>query len=146
VKYKYDEVRARALSNAFPIGSSLSRGPATVLIVEDEALVRISGAGMFADAGFRVIEAVDSNEALECLVMDSEVHVLFTDVNLPGISDGLALARQVRSRWPHIGIIVASGHSMPRPRPHELRAGCGFHRKPYDAGSVVRHARELMAA
>ena len=144
MKYKYDEARAGTPRNALPVGSSLSRGPATVLIVEDEALVRISGAGMFTDAGFRVIEAVDSNEALECLVMDSEVHVLFTDVNLPGISDGLALARQVRSRWPHIGIIVVSGHSIPRP--YELPAGCGFHRKPYDAGSVVRHARELMAA
>ena len=99
---------------------------------------------MFADEGFRVIEAVNSDEALEFLDADSDVQLLFTDVNLPGTIDGLALARQVHGRWPHIGIIVVSGQSMPQS--HEVPEGCRFHRKPYDAGSVVRHARELTAA
>ena len=55
----------------------------------------------------------------------------------------LALARKVRARWPHIGIIVVSGQSTPQPQ--ELPAGSHFHRKPYDADAVVRHARELTA-
>ena len=101
------------------------------------------GVGMFADAGFRTIEAANSDEALDLLGADSEVQLLFTDVNLPGTIDGLALARQVSDRWPHIGIIVVSGQSWPQP--HELPAGCRFHRKPYDPDTVVRHARELMA-
>jgi CheY-like chemotaxis protein len=65
-------------------------------------------------------------------------------VNMPGAIDGLALARQVSRRWPHIGIIVVSGQS--KPQPHELPAGARFHCKPYDPDIVVRHARELMAA
>ena len=115
-----------------------------ILIVEDEALVRLSAVGMLEDAGFRMIEAVNSDEALEFLEADSEVRLLFADVNMPGTIDGLALARQVRDRWPHIGIIVVSGQVMPQP--HELPAGSRFHRKPYDAYTVLGHARELTAA
>lgn len=92
-----------------------SRAPGSIMIVEDEALVRASGVGLFVDAGFRAIEAVNSDEALEVLDAGSKVQVLFTDVNLPGMIDGLALARKVNDRWPHIGIIIVSGRSTPQP-------------------------------
>jgi CheY-like chemotaxis protein len=127
-----------------PLVPSLSRVPPSVLIVEDEALVRALGVGLFVDAGFRPIEAADSDEALEILGVDSEVQLLFTDINLPGSIDGLALARQVCDRWPHIGIIFVSGRSAPQL--HEFPAGCRFHGKPYDWELVVRDARELTAA
>jgi CheY-like chemotaxis protein len=127
-----------------PSVRSLSDRPASILIVEDEALVRFLAVGVFADAGFRLIEASNSEEALEFLEADCDLHLLFTDVNLPGAIDGLALARQVHQRWPHIGIIVVS--AQPRPQPHELPAGSRFYRKPYDEDAVVRHARELTAA
>src|ERR1700726_3265621 len=87
-----------------PSVPSISRLPALVLVVEDEALVRAMGAVIFADAGFRVIEAVNGEEALELLNADAEVGLLFTDIGLPGTIDGLALARHVRDRWPHMGI------------------------------------------
>jgi CheY-like chemotaxis protein len=127
-----------------PLAPSSTPDPVSILIVEDEVLVRAFGAGIFADAGFRTIEAANSDEALHLLGADSKVNLLFTDVNMPGAIDGLALARQVSRRWPHIGIIVVSGQS--KPRPHELPAGSRFHCKPYDPDIVVRHARELMAA
>jgi CheY-like chemotaxis protein len=127
-----------------PLVSAPSLLPASVLFVEDDAFVRLLGTGMLADAGFRVIEAEDSDAALERLAADSDVKLLFTDVNLPGTIDGLALARQVHDRWPHIGIIVVSGHASPQPQ--ELPAGSRFYRKPYDEDDVVRHARELTAA
>jgi two-component system, response regulator PdtaR len=116
----------------------------TILMVEDEALVRVLGAAMLTDAGFRVVEAGDSSEALEFLESDSDVQLLFTDVSLPGGIDGLALARRVHDRWPRIGIIVVSGKSLARP--DELPAGSRFYRKPYDEAAVLRHARELTAA
>lgn len=121
-----------------------SRPPATILMVEDEALVRVLGVGMLVHAGFRVVEAADGDEALEFLEAHSDVRLLFTDVNLLGTIDGLALARQVHSRWPRIGIIVVSG--KPLTQPDELPAGSRFYQKPYDADVVVRHARELTAA
>jgi CheY-like chemotaxis protein len=115
-----------------------------MLIVEDDALVRLSGVGIFIDAGFRMIEAVNGDEALASLEANSDVRLLFTDVDMPGMIDGLALARQVHDRWPHIGIIVASGKSAPQTC--ELPAGVRFHRKPYSPAAVVMHARELTAA
>jgi CheY-like chemotaxis protein len=115
-----------------------------ILIVEDEALVRLSAAGMLADAGFRTIEAANSDEALELLNADSDVQLLFTDVRMPGAMDGLSLARQVRDRWPHIGIMVTSSRSTLRF--DELPAGSRFEQKPYSPATVVRHARELMSA
>ena len=115
-----------------------------ILIVEDEALVRLAAVGMLEDAGFRMIEAVNSQQALEFLAADSDVQLLFTDVNMPGAMDGLALARQVRDRWPHIGIIIASAKETTQLA--ELPAGSRFERKPYSPDAVVRHARELTLA
>jgi CheY-like chemotaxis protein len=115
-----------------------------ILVVEDEALVRLSAVGMLEDAGFRMIQAVNSDQALELLTADSDVQLLFTDVNMPGTIDGLALARQVRDRWPHIGIMVASAKQ--EPNPEELPAGSRFEQKPYSPDAVVRHARELTSA
>ena len=112
-----------------------------ILIVEDEALVRLSAVHMLEEAGFRMIEAVNSHEALELLAADFDVQLLFTDVNMPGTIDGLALAREVRNRWPHIGIMVASARKAPLPE--ELPAGSWFERKPYSPDALVRHAREL---
>ena len=115
-----------------------------ILIVEDEALVRLSAVGMLEDAGFRMIEAVNGDEALELLEADSDVQLLFTDINMPGAINGLALAKRVHDRWPHIGIMVAS--ARPIQPPHELPAGSRFEQKPYSPATVVRHARELTSA
>jgi two-component system, response regulator PdtaR len=115
-----------------------------ILIVEDEALVRLSAVGMLEDAGFRMIEAVNGDEALELLEADSDVQLLFTDINMPGTIDGMALARRVHDRWPQIGIMVAS--SKPILKTDELPAGSRFEQKPYSPATVVRHARELTSA
>ncbi len=115
-----------------------------IMIVEDEALVRLSAVGMLEDAGFRMIEAANSDEALELLAADSDVQLLFTDVNMPGTIDGLMLARQVHDRWPQIRIMVASAGR--EPQPWEIPVGSRFEQKPYSLDTVVRHARELTSA
>lgn len=123
---------------------TFERSVPVVLVVEDEALVRIAAVGMLEDAGFRMIEAVNGDQALQLLAADSDVHLLFTDVNMPGTINGLALARQVRDRWPHIGIMVASAT---RPsQSDDLPADSRFELKPYSIDAVVRHARELTSA
>jgi CheY-like chemotaxis protein len=142
--FKFAELGNEIPRCVLPSVSDPSRPPPSIQIVEDEAFVRLLGAGMLAHAGFRVIEAADGAEALEFLEANADVQLLFTDVNLPGSIDGMALARQVHERWPRIGIIMVSGKALPRP--HELPAGSHFHRKPYDTAAVVRHARELTAA
>jgi CheY-like chemotaxis protein len=115
-----------------------------ILVVEDEALVRFAAVGMLGDAGFRMIEAANGDQALELLAADSDVQLLFTDVTMPGSIDGFALARHVRARWPHIAIMVVSAKRVPQSE--ELPAGSRFEQKPYSPETVVRHARELTSA
>lgn len=82
----------------------------TVLLVDDEALVRMGAADMLEEAGFRVIEAASADEALRCLTADpGNIDVLVTDVHMPGALDGMDLAREVDRSWPHIRLVVTSG-------------------------------------
>lgn len=113
----------------------------TVLVVEDEPLVRMLGVDILEEAGFSVVEAGNAAEALETLEGDNDVRVLFTDVNMPGELDGLELARVVHERWPEIRVLIASGQV--RPCSDEI-PGCGrFLPKPYKAGAVIREIREM---
>jgi len=87
--------------------------PATVLVVEDEMLIRMLAADSLEDSGYRVLEAGDAAEALRILEEHDEVSVLFTDVNMPGPMDGIALAGLMHDRRPELGLIITSGRGTP---------------------------------
>jgi CheY-like chemotaxis protein len=111
-----------------------------VLIVEDDVFERMGASDMFLDAGYRVLEAENADEALHFFETDSDIKLLFTDVSMPGSMSGADLARHVAARWPGVGIILASG----RPRPDELSPRMGFHEKPYAPTAVLRQAKEML--
>jgi DNA-binding NtrC family response regulator len=83
-----------------------------VLLVEDDPLVRAFAAELLDEAGFEVVEARNAREALSKLQREDGIRVLFTDVDMPPGVNGVELARKVHERWPHIGLVVTSGHSM----------------------------------
>ena len=84
----------------------------TVLLVDDEALLRMNAADLLEEAGYRVIEAASADEALRWLELDaSAVDVLMTDVHMPGSMDGIGLAQEVDRRWPHIRLVVTSARA-----------------------------------
>ena len=88
------------------------RDPETVLLVEDEALVRMLGVDVLEEAGYRVIEAANADVALKVLEADPDaISILVTDVHMPGSMDGEGLARIVDQRWPWIRIIITSGQA-----------------------------------
>lgn len=112
-----------------------------VLIVEDEPLVRLTGADLLADAGFEVLEARNADEALRILEATPEVRVVFSDVEMPGSLDGLGLARNICQRWPRIGILLTSGRGIREEAfPREGR----FLTKPYDGQALVRQIEEIV--
>ena len=72
------------------------------------------------------------------------MHALFTNVQMPGAMDGLALARHVRSRWSWVALLVASAKS--RPGAADLPSGSRFLPKPYELRHGVEHVRKLIEA
>ncbi len=113
----------------------------SVLVVEDEALIRMSLVADLEDAGFKVFEACTADQALEIFNLDQGIEALFTDIDMPGSLDGLQLARIVRKTWPHVAIILTSGHL--KVGKGDLPVDAPFLSKPYDVGRVVNHIREL---
>jgi CheY-like chemotaxis protein len=116
----------------------------TVIVVEDEALVRMDIAMSLEDEGFIVLEASNADDAIDILNSHPEIRLMFTDIDMPGSMDGLKLAEAVRDRWPPVKIIVASGH---RQLSDELLPVEGrFFSKPYDHSRVITTMREMLAA
>jgi two-component system, response regulator PdtaR len=118
--------------------------PLAVLVVEDDAILRLHALDIVEEAGFTAIEAKNADEAIAILESRSDIAVLFTDVNMPGSMDGLKLAQAVRNRWPPIKIVVVSGHvqvdqnALP---PHSR-----FFGKPFEAEKMIGELRELIAS
>jgi two-component system, response regulator PdtaR len=112
---------------------------ATVLVVEDDFLVRLCAADALSEAGFTVLQAGSAPDAMRVLE-DGPVDVVFTDINMPGAFDGAGLARRVRRRWPATAVVVTSG----RGRPEEGLGEARFLPKPYMPDSLARVIDEVL--
>jgi CheY-like chemotaxis protein len=119
----------------------MSRIKPVILVEEDEFLLRMDSVEILEDAGFEVILAANADEAIAILSGRSDVHLIFTDIQMPGSMDGLKLARFVRDRWPPIEIVTTSGHV--RAADEDLPAGTVFLPKPYGGGELIAALREL---
>jgi DNA-binding NtrC family response regulator len=87
----------------------MTQFPEEVLVVEDEAMIRIEAADALADYGIMAWEAGDAEEALEALEQHPRIGLIFTDVNMPGEMNGLDLAHEVSKVRPDVRLIVTSG-------------------------------------
>jgi CheY-like chemotaxis protein len=114
-----------------------------ILIVEDEGFLRLHATQIAEEAGLRVLEASGADEAISILESRDDIRIVFTDVQMPGSMDGLALARAVRDRWPPIAIIVTSGRV--RPTPDLLPANVFYISKHYMAEELSALLRKLVA-
>jgi DNA-binding NtrC family response regulator len=111
-----------------------------VLVVEDEALIRLTVIDFLEDAGFEVVEAASADEAQD-LLGDHFIHLLFTDVQMPGTLSGVDLAHDVARRFPDAGIIVASGRLTSGDL--DLPPAAEFFSKPYDLNRIVDRLKAL---
>ena len=114
-----------------------------VLIVEDEALVRMTAVDMIEEAGFDILEATNADEAILLLEARLDITVVFTDIEMPGSMNGLRLAEAVRGRWPPIKIIATSGDYVVRGG--DLPSGGLFLAKPYSLNQISSALREITA-
>jgi len=129
-----------ALSTGVESLLEASNVPGAILVVEDEVLVRAMVAEALREKGYTVVEAGNADEALTILQGGTKVHIVFTDISMPGSIDGMDLARIVCSKYPGIDVLVTSGEL----RSTKVEEGVkGFFSKPYDLRQLVAHIGSL---
>src|ERR1700693_2677247 len=101
----------------------------SVLVVEDDVMIRLVIADRLRDNDFTVVEASNADEAITLLQSQVPVDLVFTEVRMPGAIAGVALARRVRETHPDMKLIVASGNSDIE---NDKVPADAFFRKPYD--------------
>jgi CheY-like chemotaxis protein len=114
--------------------------PATILVVEDEMMIRMSTVDMVEDAGYAPLEAVDADGAVAMLESRSDIALMVTDIQMPGNMDGVELAQAVHKRWPLIKIIVVSGLKQPI----DLPADSCFLGKPVEATGMISRMQSMI--
>jgi two-component system, response regulator PdtaR len=116
-----------------------------VLVAEDEELVRLVIAEALRDVGLEVMEAEHAEAALSVLKHHpARIHVLFTDIQMPGSMDGLALAHHTSKNWPRVALLITS--ARPQPDRARLPEKSRFLAKPYRHSRVIQHICELVVA
>jgi CheY-like chemotaxis protein len=125
-------------------GGSAPRDIAVVLVVEDDPLLRMNAVDMIEDAGFQAIEAPDADAAIRLLEARPDIRLIFTDIDMPGSMDGLALAHAVANRWPPVRIVATSGHF--KVCENDLPNGGRFIPKPYRQHQLVDMLAPLSAS
>jgi CheY-like chemotaxis protein len=132
-----------AAAPAAAAGSSL-RGSETVLLCEDEASVRTLTHAILASYGYRVLEADTPEKAVEIAGGNEPIHVLVTDVVMPGMG-GSELARRIESLRTGVKILYMSGYTDDTIFRHgHLKPGSLFVQKPFTPEMLARKVRSAL--
>jgi CheY-like chemotaxis protein len=118
----------------------------TILVVEDEVLIRLVIAEYLRECGYKVHEAATADEAVAVLeAPEVSVDIVFSDVVMPGSMDGFALARWVRAHRPGIQVILTSGIDRSAEKAGELCEAGPLLQKPYHPQHAVDRIRQLLS-
>jgi CheY-like chemotaxis protein len=116
----------------------------TVLVVEDEMMVRMPIAEYLRDCGYNVVEAGDAYEAIAVMDAEAPVNLVFSDVRMPGKMDGFGLAEWFRSNYPSVPVLLTSGYNGGRSLASASIPGGRFIEKPYSQTQVARRIAALL--
>jgi CheY-like chemotaxis protein len=116
--------------------------PKCVMVVDDDAVIRLVLSEAMRDAGLQVIEASCSADAMSYLRSGAPVDLIFSDIQMAGPYDGLLLAHQVRGIYPTLPVILTSSGS----KPASLGEAEIFIPKPYRLGDIVAVVRSNLGA
>jgi two-component system, response regulator PdtaR len=114
----------------------------SILIVEDNVILRYTLCHWLRDEGHEVLEAASADEAKRVLGSVVPIDLVVTDVEMPGSLDGLALTRHVRAEFRELPVIVVSGRGLAG---MSFEAGAtAFFLKPYDFGKLSAEIGRLL--
>ena len=129
-----------------PTSLDLPSGAETVLLVEDEAAVRDLARQILELGGYTVLEAGHGDEALLLSEQQGPIHLLMTDVIMPGMS-GPELAERLVKQHPEMKVLYVSGYTDEAIVHHGvLGAGLSFLQKPFTPDSLIRKVRQVLDA
>jgi CheY-like chemotaxis protein len=117
----------------------------TVLVVEDEMMVRMPIAEFLRDCGYNVVEAGNAGEAIAAMDDGEPVSLVFSDIRMPGKMDGVGLAEWFRSHYPSVPVLLTSGYNGGRSMSGDALPGVRFIEKPYSQSQVARRIAALLA-
>jgi signal transduction histidine kinase/CheY-like chemotaxis protein len=136
-----------AESAELPSRSSVAGGRETILVVEDDHLVRTFVVGQIQSLGYATLAAVNAAEALVVIDSPTEIDLLFTDMIMPGSMNGRQLADKALQRRSSLKILFTSGYSNEAIIHHgQLAAGVLLLAKPYRKSDLARMIRAALAA
>lgn len=115
--------------------------PTSLLIVEDEPILRMATADEFREGGFFVNEASNGDEAVAMLESFSNIDAVFSDVRMPGTVDGIGLAKWIKLHYPNIRMFLTSGTLEAFPT-NQIIAD-GYFPKPYVTAEVERAIKQV---
>ena len=145
-----DRVAAMPGGDHKPIRLAKTGQQESVLIVEDNVLLRRSTVRSLVELGYRAFEATDADAAIAILKVNDSVTLLFSDVIMPGSMDGFALVERARVLRPGLRCLLTSGFADLGGREHRLHAlDCALLSKPYrreDLASAIRRAIDSATA
>jgi len=121
-----------------------SKGTETVLLVEDAPMIRRLAREIMLRAGYTVIEAGDSEQAMQLAGKEERIDVLLTDLIMPGPS-GVELAEQLRGLRPQVRVLFMSGYSDNAiVRDGLLGESAAFLQKPFTPEELLRKLRHVI--
>ncbi|MFO1068319.1 MAG: response regulator [Geminicoccaceae bacterium] len=127
--------------NGFPHASGDDAGRSR----DAEVLIRFALAEFLRDCGYRVLEAASADEASELPDHDPGVHILLTDVQMPGCMNGFGLAQWLRQHRTSVRVIISSGHEHAAREASKLCADVDYLPKPYDPTGLAAVIRRLLS-
>jgi CheY-like chemotaxis protein len=116
-----------------------------ILVVEDDAELRSLTAALLEDEQLDTIECESAEAALAIMLIGGrEVAMIFADIRLRGVMNGIDLAHEVKLRWPLLPVVLTSGHPIERIR--ELPPGVAYMPKPWQPLNVLVAAEQAVAS
>jgi DNA-binding NtrC family response regulator len=120
------------------------RQRATVLVVEDEALIRRYIADELRDCHWRVLEAESGDKARLLFTAGEPIDLVFSDVQMPGEMNGIDLAHWVHDHHPDVHVLLASSIAALSAIPAQVCSEASIFRKPYDGQAIAARIHALM--
>ena len=117
-----------------------------ILLVEDERLIRLTLVETLEDAGYTVVEAVNGDEACVLMQGTNGFDVLLTDIQMPGLADGIEVARNFHKRHPRRPVVFMTGRPETLARVGRLSPNEALLRKPFGSTQMLGALESVLAA